>query len=143
MPQAGDLYKYFKAMGEKYKADKQYLVDCVIISRVTQPWIDVVCGFSHSNCAAILYDINDDKVYFNEKDVGASAYAGYFQLNGAPKTLAEIFKPVADKFDIYYAKDIVANFGMSADEVDKMMKHLETQNKIFPVEKNKKNFSFA
>ena len=143
LPMAGDLFNYFKAMGEKYKGNKQYLVDCVIINRVSQPWIDVVCGFSHPNCAALLYNISDDKVYFNEKDIGASAYAGYFQLSSTPKTLAEIFKPVADKFDIYYAKDIVANFGMSADEVDKMMKHLEAQNKIFPVEKSKKNFSFA
>gem|GEM_PF-4180818 len=143
LPQAGDLYNYFKAMGEKYKGNKQYLVDCVIINRVSQPWIDVVSGFSHPNCAAVVYDISSDKVYFNDKDVGASAYSGYFQLNGAPKTLAEIFKPVADKFDIYWAKDIVANFGMSSDEVDKMMKHLEENNKIFPVEKSKKNFSFA
>ena len=143
LPQAGDLINYFKAVGEKYKQSKQYRVDCVIFNRISKPWIDAVCGFSHPNCAAVLYDISNDKVYFNERDIGASAYAGYFQINGAPKTLAEIFKPVADKFDIYWAKDIVANFGMSSDEVDKMMKHLESQNKIFPVEKSKKNFSFA
>jgi chemotaxis protein histidine kinase CheA len=143
LPQVSDLVNYFKISGDKRKADKQYLVDCIIMNRVSQPSIDAVTGFSHTNCAALLYDIAEDKIYFNQKDVGADAYAGYFQLNSKPKPLAEIFKPVADKFDVYYAKDIVANFGMSPDEVDKMLKHLTSQNKIFPVEIKKKSFSFA
>jgi len=143
LPQVSDLVSYFKNSGDKRKSDKQYLVDCIIMNRVSQPCIDAVTGFSHSNCAALLYDIAEDKIYFNPKDVGADAYAGYFNLNGNPKTLAEIFKPVADKFDVYYAKDIMANFNMSADEVTKMMKHLESQNKIFPVEKRQNSFSFA
>jgi hypothetical protein len=143
LPQVSDLVNYFKISGDKRKADKQYLVDCIIMNRVSQPSIDAVTGFSHTNCAALLYDIAEDKIYFNQKDVGADAYAGYFQLNTKPKSLAEIFKPVADKFDVYYAKDIVANFGMSTEEVDKMLKHLTSQNKIFPVEIKKKSFSFA
>jgi len=143
LPQVSDLVNYFKRQGDSHKSTGQYHVDCIIMNRVSQPCIDAVVGFSHANCAALLYDIADDKIYFNPKDVGADAYAGYFLLNSKPKTLAEIFKPVADKFDIYYAKDIVANYGMSSDEVDNMMKHLEGQNKIFPVEKRNKSFSFA
>jgi hypothetical protein len=143
LPQVSDFVSYFKNSGDKRKVEKQYLVDCIIMNRVSQACIDAVTGFSHPNCAAVLYDIADDKMYYNPKDVGADAYVGYFNLNGAPKTLAEIFKPVADKFDVYYAKDIIANFNMSTAEVERMMRHLESQNKIFPVEKRQNSFSFA
>lgn len=143
LPSVKDLHGYFKAQGDKYKSKGMYIVDCVIMNRLSQPSIETVEKFSHTNCAAILYDIAEGKIYYNSSSFGADMYAGFFTVGGQPKSLKEIFKPISDQYEVIYKKDVGPKFGMAEDEVERMIDHLERTNRIYPVEKRKGSFSFA
>jgi len=143
LPTVNHMVSYFKSKGEEHKQKGQYRVDCIIMNRVSKASIDAVKKFSHKNCAPLLYDIYEDKIYYNEALKGADFFAGYFSGADEPKSLKEIFKPILDEFEVVYKKDVGPHFNMDEQEVERMYKHLVRTNKVYPVEKRKGSFAFA
>lgn len=143
LPSVKDLVAYYKNLGKEAKGKGQYRVHCVMMNRLSRSTIGAVKEFKHSNCAALIYDVAEDKLHYNAKRFGTDIFAGYFNLDSRPKSLKEIFSPIEDKFEVIYQKDIGPKFGMGQSEVNRMMKHLLSTNQVYPVEKRKKSFSFA